>query len=281
VKKITTAVLLILFLFPVYLFAENEPASVKDAPTPSSAAKSAPVPKNVPARAMKSASAPAAKNTSAPVAKNLPGPVSEQFKKSFPKNSFESITSTDIKGVYEVYTGNQIYYYMPKDDVILYGSLVNKGGVNITRESFLKKMAQKMAKIPLDSALKVGNGKTAVVEFMDPNCYHCRQAYKFFSQRKDVTMNIFFFPLSKESGDKIKHILCSKDTLKTYDDVMSGKLDDNAKLTVCTDKKVDDTVKTHMQLATQAGLRGTPLFYIKGQVVDGFDSPAIEKLLKE
>lgn len=279
-KKLTTAILSILFLFPVYVFAENEPGPAKDAPVP--AVKSAPAPaKNVAARSIKKSSAPAAKSTTAPVAKNALGPVAEQFKRSFPKNNFESITSTEVKDVYEVYTGNQIYYYLPKDDVILFGNLVNKGGVNLTRESFLKKMAQKMAKIPLDSALKIGNGKTAVVEFMDPNCYHCRQAHKFFSQRKEVTMHVFFFPLSKESGDKIKHILCSKDVLKTYDDVMNGKLDDNSKLTVCSDKKVDDTVKTHMQLATQVGLRGTPLFYIKGQVVDGFDTPVIEKLLKE
>lgn len=206
-------------------------------------------------------------------------PIEEQFKKSFPKNNFESITPTAVKGVYEVYTGNQLYYYLPKDDVILYGTIVSKNGVNITRESYLKKVAQKMAKLPLDSALKIGNGKTVVVEFMDPNCYHCRQAYKFFTQRKDVTLNILFFPLSKESADKIKHILCSKDVLKTYDDAMNGKLDNNAQLTACTDKKVDETVKAHMQLASQVGVRGTPLFYIKGQVVDGFDVSAIEKLL--
>ena len=212
-------------------------------------------------------------------AKDLP--VAEKFKKSFPKYNFESITPTAIKGVYEVYTGNQIYYYMPKDDVILYGSLISKDGINITRESYLKKTAQKMAKLPLDSALKIGNGKTTVVEFMDPNCYHCRQAYKFFSQRQDVTLYVFFFPLSKESGDKIKHILCSKDVLKTYDDAVTGKLDNNAPLPACTDKKVDETVKTHMRLASQIGVRGTPLFYIKGQVVDGFDPPVIEKLLKD
>ncbi|PKN09345.1 MAG: hypothetical protein CVU72_02615 [Deltaproteobacteria bacterium HGW-Deltaproteobacteria-7] len=208
-------------------------------------------------------------------------PVAEQFKKSFPKNNFESITPTAIKGVYEVYTGNQLYYYMPKDDVIIGGPLISKNGVNITHESLSKKMAQKIAKLPLDSALKIGKGKTAVVEFMDPNCYHCRLAYKFFSQRQDVTLYVFFFPLSKESGDKIKHVLCSKDVLKTYDDVMNGKLDNNAPLNICTDKKVDDTVKTHMQLASQIGVRGTPLFYIKGQTVDGFDQPAIEKLLKD
>jgi thiol:disulfide interchange protein DsbC len=209
------------------------------------------------------------------------GSITEKFKKDFPQNKFESLTPTEIKGIYEVYNGNQIYYYLPKEDVLFYGTLVSKNGVNITRDSFLKKMAQKMAKLPLDSALKIGNGKTAVVEFMDPNCYHCRQAYKFFSQRQDVTLYVFFFPLSKESGDKIKHILCSKDAPKMYDDVLNGKFDNNVPLNICADKKVDETVKTHMQLASQAGVRATPLFYIKGQVAEGFDPSVIEKLLKD
>ncbi|MGD0278769.1 MAG: DsbC family protein [Smithella sp.] len=206
--------------------------------------------------------------------------VTEQFKKSFPKNNFESISPTDIKGMYEIYTGNQIYYYMPKEDVIIFGPILSKNGVNITRESNSKKMALKMAKLPLDSALKIGNGKTTVVEFIDPNCHFCRESYKYFVQRKDVTIYAFFFPLSKESADKIKYILCSKDAAKTYDDALSGKLD-HTQLTACTDKKVDETANTQMKLAAQIGVRGTPLFYIKGQAIDGFDQPAIEKLLKD
>ena len=239
-KKLTTITLLILFLFPVHVFAKH--ASVS--------------------------------------AKNESVSVEEQFKKSFPKNNYESITPTIFKGIYEVFGGNQIYYYMPKDDVILYGSLITKSGVNITRESALKKMAQKMSKLPLDSAVKIGNGKTTIVEFIDPNCHFCRESYKFFTQRKDVTIYAFFFPLSKESADKTKYILCSKDVAKAYDDALSGKLD-NTQLAACTDKKVDETVKTHMKFASQVGLRGTPLFYIKDQVVDGFDAPVIEKLLKD
>lgn len=206
--------------------------------------------------------------------------VEEQFKKSFPKNNFERITPTGIAGLYEVYSANQLYYYMPKAEILIYGSLVDKNGVNITRESHLKKLAQKMAKLPLESAMKIGGGETTVVEFMDPNCYHCRQAYHYFSKRKDVTMNIFFFPLSQDSVNKIKHILCAKDPVKTYEEVMSGNLDNNANLNICTDPGVDERLKTHIQLAQQVGLRGTPLFFIKGQVVDGFDSPVIEKLMK-
>ena len=205
----------------------------------------------------------------------------EMFKKSFPQNNFESITPTNIKGVYEVYTGNQIYYYMPEAEVILYGSIIAKGGINLTRESNANKIAKKIAILPLDDAFKIGNGKTPVVEFMDPNCYHCRQAFNYFSKRKDVTLYVFFFPLSQDSDRKIRHIFCAKNKMKTYEDVMEGKLDKNASLNICTDKKVDETVKTHLRLASQVGIRATPLFYIKGQVVDGFEAAAIEKLLKD
>ena len=205
----------------------------------------------------------------------------EMFKKSFPNNNFESINPTSIKGMYEVYTGNQLYYYMPEAEVIFYGSIISKDGINITRESNIKKIEKKMASLPLESALKIGEGKTTVVEFMDPDCYHCRLAYKFFSQRQDVTIYVFFFPLSQVSERKIRHILCAKDKLKMYEDVMMGKFDNNAPLNICTDKKVDETVKTHMRLASQTGIRATPLFYIKGHVVDGFEASAIEKLLKD
>ena len=217
-----------------------------------------------------------------PACQNLHGSSPEEmFKKSFPQNKFESITPTKIKGVYEVYTGNQVYYYMPKEEVILAGSIITKDGINLTRESNVNKIAKKMATLSLDDAFKMGNGKTTVVEFMDPDCSHCREAYNYFSKRKDVTLYVFFCPLFQDSVKKIRHILCGKDQLKTYEKYMSGKIDKNARLNTCTDKKVDETIKTHMRIASQVGIRGTPLFYIKGQVVDGFEAAAIEKLLKD
>ncbi len=207
--------------------------------------------------------------------------VEEKFQKSFPKNNFESIKPTSIKGVYEIYTGNQIYYFMPEADVIIYGDIISKDGVNITRESNLKKMTAKMANLPLDSALKIGNGKTTVIEFMDPDCHYCRQAYNFFSTRQDVTIYIFFFPLSQASERKIRHILCAPDKLKMFEDVMMGKFDNNTPLNICNDKKVDEIIRTHMRLDSQIGIRATPLFFIKGQLVNGFEVGTIEKLLKD
>jgi len=205
----------------------------------------------------------------------------EMFKKNFPDRSFESITPTSIAGVYEVYTGNQLYYYVPKSNVLIYGNIVSKEGISLTRESYLKKMAPKMAKLPLDNALKIGNGKNIIIEFLDPDCFHCRESYKFFSQRKDATIYVFFYPLSQRSESKIRHIFCSADKLKTYKEAMTGKFDNNAQLNACKDAKAEEIIKTHKKLAAQIGIRSTPFFYFKGQAVDGFEAPVWEQLLKK
>jgi protein-disulfide isomerase len=61
---------------------------------------------------------------------------------------------------------------------------------------------------------------------------------------------------------------------------MSGKLDNNAKLNVCTDKKAEDSLKLYKKLAAQIGITSTPFFYIKGQAIAGFEAPVFEQLLK-
>jgi thiol:disulfide interchange protein DsbC len=203
----------------------------------------------------------------------------EAFRKSFPKQNFESITPSPVKGIYEVYTGNQIFYFMPENEIIITGNLITKDGVNLTRESNLKKMAAKMSKLPLASTLKIGKGKTKVVEFTDPNCPYCRRAFQFFDKRKDVTLYVFLIPLSQDSEKKIRHIFCSKDKIKAYKDAMSGKLDNNALLNTCDDKKAVELIKTHREFAAQAGVGATPTFFLKNTAVGGFEKNTLEKLL--
>jgi protein-disulfide isomerase len=66
-----------------------------------------------------------------------------------------------------------------------------------------------------------------------------------------------------------------------YEEVLTGKFDNNAPLNICTDKKVDETVKTHIRLSSQIGIRSIPLFFIKGQVIVGFEKAIIENILKD
>jgi protein-disulfide isomerase len=75
--------------------------------------------------------------------------------------------------------------------------------------------------------------------------------------------------------------MCSGDKARAYADALGGKLEESGKLNLCSDKDAEDLIKAHQEASAKIGVRATPLFYIKGQVVPGFDKPVIEKLLKE
>jgi thiol:disulfide interchange protein DsbC len=211
----------------------------------------------------------------------------ESLKKNFPAVPFDTITPSHIPGLYEVIAGQQIFYYAPDSECIVGGPIVMKGGRNLTEEKFrvleqkrLSAMAQKLKELPLDKALKIGSGKNTVIEITDPDCSFCRRAAQFFQGRTDVTKYIFFYPLDmhKDAGTKIRYILCAKDKVNAYEDVMAGKHDD-MKFQVCNDSAVEALVKAHKETALALGVTGTPLFFINGQPVMGANIPLIEKLL--
>jgi thiol:disulfide interchange protein DsbC len=211
----------------------------------------------------------------------------ESLKRDFPSVPFDAVTPSNIPGLYEVTSGQQIFYYAPSADSIVGGPIVTKDGRNLTEEKFqvleqkrLAAIAGKLKDIPLDKALKIGSGKNTVIEITDPDCSFCRRAAQFFQGRTDVTKYVFFAPLamSKNAEPKVRYILCAKDRAKAYSDVMAGKLDD-MKFQVCNDAAVEDLAKVHQETAIVLGVTGRPLFFINGQPVIGANIPAIEKLL--
>ncbi len=206
----------------------------------------------------------------------------ESLKQNFPNLKYDSLQPSPIKGLYEVTVGMQVFYYSPEAELLMVGdiSLINKEGRNLTQEKGLEIITRKVKDIPLDKALKIGDGKNVVIEFSDPDCGYCRKAFDFFSKKTNVTHYVFFFPLSAKSEVKIRHILCSSDRVKAYKDAYSGKLDDE-KLSVCNDAKVEELLKDQRAAGARLGIEGTPFFVVNGKVVPGADLPLLDQLLGE
>ena len=211
----------------------------------------------------------------------------ESLKKNFPNIPVDSITPSNVSGLYEVIAGQQVFYYAPDAECIVGGPIVTKEGKNLTKEKQqeleqkrMAAMALKIKDLPLDKAVKIGKGKNQVIEITDPDCPYCRKAAEFFADRKDVTKYVFLYPLymHKQAEEKVRYILCAKDKAKAYEQAMTGKLDD-MKFKVCKDASVDKLVKTHKDVAAQLGVTGTPFFFINGRPVVGADIPMIERLL--
>jgi len=229
-----------------------------------------------------------------PVQKTVATPtVEEALKTNFPDIKAESITPSPVKGLYEVITGQGVLYFAPQEGIIISGNMFDKTKKNLTGERMNKikakreqAMAEKAKDLPLDKAVKVGNGIHKIIEFTDPDCPYCRQAAKFFEPRKDITKYTFLFPLPMhpDAGNKARYVLCQQDRGKAFEEVMQGKLDKDAegkpvKYEVCKSTEVEDLMKLHKSLADKMGVTGTPFFIVDGTVVSGFDIPRFEQLL--
>ena len=204
----------------------------------------------------------------------------ETFRISFPKIHADSIRPAGVPGLYEVVSGSRILYYAPGPEYLLYGPMITREGRNLTEEREEEILEQGLKRVPLENAVRIGDGPHQVIEITDPDCTYCRKASLFLSGRKDVTRHVFFFPLAmhRNAEAKVRQIFCSENRADAYEEAMAGKFD-NMKFTPCKTAAVEELLKAHREIGNRVGVRGTPLFLMDGQVVFGADIPKMEKIL--
>lgn len=204
----------------------------------------------------------------------------ESFRKSFPGITTDSVNPTAVSGLFEVIVGGRIVYYAPGPEYLVYGPMITSKGENLTERKTEELISAKLKAIPLDKAIRIGTGKHQVVEITDIDCPYCRKASTYLDGRKDITRYVFLLPAPSHQNAQAKtiHVFCANDKGKAYEEAMSGKLDD-MKFSPCKSAAADDLLKAHQEIGKQAGVTGTPLFLIDGQVVYGADMARIEKIL--
>lgn len=201
------------------------------------------------------------------------------LRQAFPQVPFDSMSPTEIPGLYEVTSGQTVFYYYPDKDVIITGEMFGKDLKSRTAVRRSALAAEAIKKLPLDKAVKVGDGKTTVIEFTDPDCPYCRKASEFFTKRTDVTRYIFFAPLAHPQAiAKIQYILGAENKAEAYDAMMLGQeIPPNAPP---ASEKIKALAQEHLALAKKVGIQGTPTFFVKGEQVVGADLKKLEQLLK-
>jgi len=208
------------------------------------------------------------------------------LRQAFPQVNFDSLSPSEIPGLYEVTAGPNIFYYYPEKDLILTGEIIGKDLKSKTAEHravLTERLAARAAKeaknLPLDKAVKIGDGKNVVIEFTDPDCPYCRKAFEYFSKRTDVTQYVFFAALAHPAAiTKIEYILGADNKAQAFDAMMLGQeIPASAKTATPAIKAL---AQEHLALAKKIGIQGTPTFFIKGEQVVGADTRKMDELLK-
>jgi len=133
--------------------------------------------------------------------------------------------------------------------------------------------------LDLAKAVKLGSGKTMVIEFTDPDCPYCRKAEAYFRNRPDVTRYVFFIPLAShpQSKGKVQYILSAPDPAQAYQEVLSASFDPR-RLEAVTPEGIRRQ-QEHLAIARANKMTSTPTFLIYGRIVEGFDLRRLEPLL--
>jgi thiol:disulfide interchange protein DsbC len=149
----------------------------------------------------------------------------------YPQVGVIDVNPAPLKGLYEVFTGDGIFYTNDTGDYLLGGPLVETSTRrNLTAERLDERNSIDFSVLPLDKAIKTvkGDGSRTIAVFSDPDCPFCKQLEKELVSVENVTIYTFLYPLDDLHPDapaKARAIWCSADRSQSWAQWMNdGKL---------------------------------------------------------
>lgn len=199
-----------------------------------------------------------------------PDDVKKELAKKFPDLKAERITKTTYGGLYEVFTGSEIFYTDEKATFVVTGNVIDTTTrANITETRLSKLTAIKFDDLPFENAIKLvrGDGSRRVAIFEDPLCGYCKKFEGDLNTIDNMTAYIFLYPiLAEDSTTKSNSIWCSKDRLATWQDWMLRNIAPTA--TTAIDCKTP--LEQNVALGQKLRVNGTPAtFFEDGERISG------------
>jgi thiol:disulfide interchange protein DsbC len=225
---------------------------------------------------------PAASNNDAKVLSKAAEAAQRQMHQTFTNLTFEDFGPAPIKGaIYQAFAGGRVIYYAPASGHIVFGTVYDKNGVNVTALAQQASARKRFDLIDPQMALAIGPADApTVIEFTDPDCPYCRALDRFWAAKaaegKPVRRLIYFVSqIHPGSAAKAEHILCSKDQAAAFHAIYTGA--DPESLLTCPEGKArvaDDAARVKAM-----GIGGTPTLIAGGKLIPGFQQAELEAFL--
>jgi len=193
-----------------------------------------------------------------------------------PGAQVDSIKPSEIKGLYEVVAGGNIFYASEDGRYLMQGQLydaLEKKNITESKLASVRKIA--MDKVDQKNMIifKAKTPKHVVSVFTDIDCGYCRKLHSEIDQylAQGITVQYLFFPRAGKGSDsytKAISVWCAADQQKA---LTAAKKGENLEAKTCANP-IDD----HMALGAAFGMSGTPMIVTdKGAVLPGY-VPAVQ-----
>jgi thiol:disulfide interchange protein DsbC len=197
--------------------------------------------------------------------------IKQAIAKSMPSAKIDSVTPSEIKGLYEVIVGANIFYVSEDGKYLLQGRLVDVAArKDLTEEKLAGTRKKAVEKIGQENMIvfKPKIGKYTVTVFTDIDCGYCRKLHSEIDQylAQGITIQYLFFPRAGKGSDsytKAVSVWCAKDRNAAFTDAKKGNTPPA--------KTCDNPIDKHMQLAADFDVKGTPMIVTeKGNIFPGY-----------
>lgn len=200
--------------------------------------------------------------------------ITQALAKSMPSIKIDSVRPSEIKGLYEVTVGANIFYTSEDGKYLVQGKIFDLAARKDITESKLAdariKAIHKLGKdqmINFEAKIK----KNDVYVFTDIDCGYCRKFHSEIDQylAEGISVHYIFFPRAGKDSDSYKKavsVWCAKDRNAA---LTAAKKGTDPKNTTC-----NNPVDKQMALGMEVGVRGTPMIVTeKGVSFPGYLPP--------
>jgi len=197
--------------------------------------------------------------------------IRQTMAKSMPSAKIDSVKPSEIKGLYEVIVGANIFYVSEDGKYLLQGRLVDVAArKDLTEEKLSGTRKQAIEKIGQKNMIvfKPKISKYTVSIFTDIDCGYCRKLHSEIDQylAEGITIQYLFFPRAGKGSDsynKAVSVWCAKDRNAALTEAKKGSTPEA--------KTCDNPVDEHMQLGADFDVKGTPMIVTeKGNIYPGY-----------
>ena len=188
------------------------------------------------------------------------------IKKELASFDVSSVAPSPIPGLYEVIANGQVVYFTGDLKYIVNGSLIdNVTKIDITQKRMDELNSKAFAELEEGDYLafkpEKGEPKFVLNVFTDVDCGFCRKLHQEVPKltAKGVEVRYFLYPRAgptSGSARKLEAIWCADDKQTAMTRAKSGQSVES--------KRCANPIGSHIALANQMGLTGTPLLFTGG-----------------
>lgn len=207
----------------------------------------------------------------------------EKFQRTFQQMQVIGFEESPIPSVYELITGERLFYYYPEKELIIFGEIYTKDGRSLTQEKIALTRSKILKDINFDSAVTLGTGSKTIIEFSDPDCVFCQKMHHHFMlmDKSSYQRKVIFIPLdtiNPNAHKKAIHILCSANKEVAFNAVYA-KIIEHKDMIDCTEGR--KILKQHRAIGKKIGIQSTPTIIMDNHITPGFNAKKIQDFLSE